>query len=245
MAENTAYFDSITATRSMRVKDPFDTAFQTISLETQPDLAKDSVALSIQDNFGRFLPFLRMLNVEDQELGFAYFLLGKPQWALAKLYKSTQTQCSYKIRMAMKKLGVLMTYNGHPTEEDLDLILEEHGVNDITPIRSSRLVVEYRTRRSFASVADTLKLHRPDVRRALNKAATTLLNDEHPEHVALGAYIHGLIDKASISGTGLSDRKMAKHVHMHKTDPLCVGVSLTNVEDPGFASVLVSKASVS
>lgn len=244
MSENTPYFESITAARSMKVGAE-DFADATISLETQSDLAKDSVGESIRDNFGRFLPFLRHLNPEDQELLMSYYLLSKPQWCLAKLYRSTQTLCSFRIRMALKKLGVAAMHDGHPPVAVLDDILVLHDVNQlIDGVRTSTIVDEYRHRRSFTGVADALHLHRPDVRRALTKAVNVLMDDQHEEHVAFGAYIHGLIDKASITGTGFSARKIQKHSHLHKADPNVVGAFRINVTDPSFDEhVLVSRAS--
>ena len=117
------YFESITAARSMLIEDPFDTEHETISLETQSDLSKDSIGMSLRDNFGQFLPLLRQLNVEDYEMFLSYYFLKKPQWCLAKLYQSTQTLCSFRIRMALKKLGIVTLYQGEPPVEALDAIL--------------------------------------------------------------------------------------------------------------------------
>ena len=245
MAETTPYFESITAARSMLVEDPSDFAFETISLETQQDLARDTVGESIQAHFGAILPHMRLLSPEDQELLLSYFLLAKPQWCLAKLYQSTQTLCSLRIRLALKKLGVVTKYQGHPTQEALDAILEEHGLNALVEgVKTSTLVVEYRQRRSFAAVADLLRIHRPVVRRALTQVVNTLMSDPHEEHAAVGAYIHGLIDKASITGQGYSAQKARKLSHVHKKDPSLVGSFHIDLSDPAFDEhVLVSHAS--
>ena len=245
MSENSPYFESITAARSMLVEDPFESENETISLETQSDLAKDSIGASLRDNFGQFLPLLRQLNVEDYEMFLSYYFLKKPQWCLAKLYQSTQTLCSFRIRMALKKLGIVTLYQGQPSTEVLDTILESHGLNHILPdVATSALVDDYRRLRSFSSVALHRGLHRPDVRRALTKASSTLMADAHEEHMAIGAYIHGMIDKASITGSGYSARKVAKHAHLHKSDPGCVGSFDIDVMDPSFEEhVLVSRAS--
>ena len=239
------YFESITAARSMLIEDPFDTEHETISLETQSDLSKDSIGMFLRDNFGQFLPLLRQLNVEDYEMFLSYYFLKKPQWCLAKLYQSTQTLCSFRIRMALKKLGIVTLYQGEPPAEALDAILASHDLNDILPtVKTSVLVTDYRRLRSFSAVATHQGLHRPDVRRALTKAATGLMNDAHEEHMAIGAYIHGMIDKASITGSGYSARKVAKHALLHKSDPKCVGSFCVDVSDPSFEEhVLVSRAS--
>ena len=228
----------------MKVLDPFDSEHQTISLETQLDLARNSVSESIRDDIGTFLPPMKNLNPEDYEMILAYYLLRSPQWCLAKLCHSTQTLCSFRIRMALKKLGVVAACGGHPTQDVLDEVLELHGLNHLVPpVRTSLLVVEYRRRRSFLAVADTLHLHRPDVRRALTKAANVLMADKHDHHAAFGAYIHGFLDKASISGVGFSQRKTQQLADVYKSDPKCAGEFRVLTTDPAFEDhFLVSRA---
>lgn len=244
MPENTPYFEAITAQRSILIRDPEAFVGATISLETQADLARDTVGESLRENFGAFLPHLRHLSPEDQELLTSYFLLGKPQWCLAKIYRSTQTILSLRIRLALKKLGLAAIHGGPPSAQVLDDILEEHELNHILPgATTSRLVTEYRERRSFTLVADALHLHRPDVRRALTKAASVLLADVHEEHTAYGAYIHGLIDKAHVTAVGPSSRHVARHTHMHRVDPEIVGAFRINIDDCAYdSSVWVSRA---
>ena len=245
MAECTPYFEAITAARSIRVADPADFKDETISMETQGDLARDTVGDSLRENLRDYLPHIRRLSPEDQELLLSYYLLSKPQWCLAKLYQSTQTLCSFRIRLAVKKLGVATAYNGHPTLEDLTLVLEDHNLNHLVEgVTTAALVVEYRTRRSFAAVADALRVHRPSVRKALTQAVNVLFEDPHSEHKAIGAYIHGLIDKASIQGYGFNLKKAEKLAHVFKTDPALVGAFTIDLSDPAFDDhVLVSRAS--
>lgn len=244
MSENTPYFESITAARSLRIKDPFDTAHQTISLETQAELAKNSVSEAFREFFGMYYPSMQHLTLEDQEMLLAYYLLGQPQWCLAKLARSTQTLCSFRIRMALKKLGVITINQGPPSVEVLDRVLNEHGLNClIQGIPTSLMIEEYRKRRSFRAVADFLCIHRPDIRRALSRVVDVLLKDSHEEHAAIGAYIHGLIDKASPSGTGFSTRQAHRFAHIHRADPRCVGEFVIMTSDPAFDDhALVSRA---
>jgi hypothetical protein len=244
LAEMSPYFDAVTAQRSLLISDPSLFADATISLETQHDLARDTVGEAFREHFGRYVPFLRFLSPEDAELLLVYFVLGKPQWCIAKLYCSTQTICSFRIRLALKKLGLAATYGGPPPSQAFDDVLEAHNLNHLLePVRTSLLVSEYETRRSFTLVADHLRLHRPDVRRALTKASTVLLSDQHDEHAAFGAWIHGMIDKASITGVGFTSRKAARHTHLHRVDPGIVGSFRINVSDVAFEDhVLVSRA---
>lgn len=226
------------------MSDPFDSEHQTISLETQPDLARNSISESLRENLAVFLPPMKNLSPEDYEMVLAYYLLRSPQWCLAKLCHSTQTLCSFRIRMALKKLGVVAACGGHPSQETLDSVLELHSLNHlVSSVPTSLLVVEYRRRRSFLAVADALHLHRPDVRRALTKAATVLMGDKHENHAAFGAYIHGFLDKASISGVGFSQRKTQQLADVYKSDPKCAGEFCVLTTDPALEDhFLVSRA---
>lgn len=213
MSEATPYFDAITARRSMLIQDPFDAQTTTISLETQADLQRDTVCVALQDHFGSLLPYLKWLDQEDRELIALYYHAEKPQWCLATYHRSTQTLCSQRLRLAIKRLGILAIHKGHPDLEALDAVLEDHGLNHQMPggITTGRLVVEYRTHRSFSAMTEALGgCHRPMARRALISSAAALLRDEHEEHTAYGAYIHGLIDQASVLGAGYADNRRMK-----------------------------------
>jgi DNA-directed RNA polymerase specialized sigma subunit len=108
MAENTAYFDSITSARAMLLTD--EEALEgntTLSLETL-DIGEEDTFQFIQQNFGLFLKAIRCLKSEDQERLLSYYLLSKTQTTLAKIHKTTQTQCSTMLRMSIKALGSYM-----------------------------------------------------------------------------------------------------------------------------------------
>ena len=219
----------------MMLLNPLDAAHETISLETQPDLARDSISESIRERFGTFRPLIQNLTPEDYEMLMSYYMLAQPQWCLARMCQSTQTLCSLRIRMALKKLCVIAVYKGPPPVDALNTLLEEHGLNHILPgATTAALIDEYRGRRSFLAVADALGLHRPDVRRAITQAANTLLADQHEDHVAMGAYIHGLIDKASVNGVGLTMKKAQQLAFIYRVDPACVGEFRVSSEDPAF-----------
>ena len=249
MAEISAYFEAITAARSMRVTDPFDASEETISAETQLDLARDSVGMSLRTDLDTLLPYVAQLCLEDQELLKCYFLLEKPQWCLAVVHRSTQTLCSQRIRKAQERLGLIVQHKGqHPPLDAIAEVMELHGINHILESGPStaELIVEYRKRRSFTAVADALRCPRPQVRHVLNTVATTLKDDEHREHAAYGAYVHGLIDQAAVHGSGFGENKRQKLAHAHAVDPDLVGqfrVSGNHVDAADH--VLVSRASLS
>jgi hypothetical protein len=209
-------------------------------------MMREHIGDCMKDNFSVFAKFLRMLPSEDQELLLSYYMLGKPQWCLAKLYRSTQTVCSVKLRMAVKKLGTIALFHGHPTVESMTPVLERIGINHLIEksqaVTTATLIVEYRTLRSFALVAKKLGVMRPHVRRALSIAAKTLLASSIDDEVALGAYVFGLIDKASSSGHGYSQRKRDKHTHVFRQDPPLLGSFRIPVQHPEFEHILTSRA---
>ena len=106
MAENSQYFESIVGHRAIA---QFDEQLalegaETVSLETQGDLVEHDYLRYVQENTAQFIRLLRWLNREDQELLLSYYLLNKTQNTLALIHQSTQTICSFRIRMAMRKL---------------------------------------------------------------------------------------------------------------------------------------------
>jgi hypothetical protein len=219
------------------------TADTCLSLETQADMMAEHIGTYIRENFEDFIRHLRLLPPEDQEILLAYYLLNRPQWCIAKLYRSTQTVCSSKLRMAVKKLGSVVLF-GVPTVEDMDPILSPRGLNELVKgVSTAMMIDEYRNVHSFTLVAKKFRVHRPDVRRALSHTAKTLLAQDTDKELALGAYLHGLIDKASSSGQGYNQRKLDKYTHVLRRDPGVLGSFRISITDPDFEHVLVSKAS--
>jgi len=235
--------ESVTAHRSMLLTDEEALAGNTtISLETQGNLIEDDILTYIQENFSKFIKMIRYLSKEDQELLLSYYMLSKTQNILAEIHKSTQTACSFYIRMAIKKLGTFLLL-GEPTVEILHDILSKVGLeNSLEKVELSKVVKLYEQTRSFQKVAEAYGLHRPDIRRAMSKAAKQLNESRDGNEVALGAYIHGLIDKASASGQGYSKRKLAKQCHIYRHDPTILGSFRVDVTDPHFDHLFTSRA---
>jgi hypothetical protein len=226
---------------------PEDACDQTISLETQADMAIDTVGVALQENYGSFVRYMKFLALEDQELINLYYQVEKPQWCLAMFHRSTQTLCSQRLKLAVKRLALMAMFQGHPELEVLDAILEEHGLNQMIPggPTTGALVVEYRKHHSFTAVTDLLRCSRPQARRALIASAAALLKDEHEEHTAFGAYIHGMIDQASVMGSGYSENKRLKCAHGFVTHPTIVGQARIRIEDlQDYDHILVSRASL-
>jgi len=220
-----------------------------LSMESDPEFAREQKTLAyIQDNFPSFLKYLRELKKEDQELLLSYYILAKTQNTLAVIHRSTQTVCSFRIRMARKVLGAMMLWNGVPDETIMSPILAKAGLEDGlaqedgTPVALSTVIAMYAKTRSFQKIAEVFKLHRPDIRRAMSRSSKTLMETKDPEQHALGAYIHSLIDKANPSGTGFSKRKVSKLGNIYRTDPDILGEFRIKVDDPEFEHMFVSRA---
>jgi hypothetical protein len=242
MAENSLFFEAIIAARSVLLDD--ETALEgctTVSLETQSDMAESDVLTYIEGHFPDFLRNLRYLSKEDQELLLGYYILAKTQATLAILHRSTQTLCSARLRMAMKKMGTFIIM-GPPTADSLKEIFEECGIENQLTVPLSYVVEMYAKTRSFQRVSEVLRLHRPDIRRVMS-AASKLLNDSSDTRKrAVGAYLFDLIDKASASGQGVSRRKAAKQGDIYIQTPSILGEFRIDVSSPDFDHVFVSRA---
>jgi hypothetical protein len=235
--------ESISAQRSMLLTEEEALAGNTtISLETQGDLAEDDILTYVQENFAKFLKMIRYLSKEDQELLLSYYMLSKTQNILAEIHKSTQTACSFYIRMAIKKLGTFLLL-GEPTVEIMHGILGKAGLEgSLEKVELSKVISLYEQTRSFQKVAEAYGLHRPDIRRAMSRAAKQLNDSKDGNEAALGAFIHGLIDKASASGQGYSKRKLAKQCHLYRKDPDILGDFRIDVTSPFFDAMFTSRA---
>jgi hypothetical protein len=214
----------------------------TISLETQSDLQEEDILTYVQENFAEFLKTLRYLKKEDQELLLSYYLLSKTQNTLALIHKSTQTVCSFRIRMAVKTLCAFIMM-GEPTPEKMHGILDKAGLEDgLEKLPLSTCIDLYAKTRSFQRIAEVHHLHRPDIRRAMSRASKQLMESKDAHEHALGAYIHSLIDKANPSGVGYSKRKVQKLGHIYRTDPAILGEFRIKVGSPDFEHMFVSRA---
>lgn len=242
MAEISQYFDSIVADRAMLL-DPEDyQGDHTLSLETQADIVAQDISTYIFDNFRDFLNVLKFLSPEDQELLLGYYILSKTQWSLARIHNSTQTICSFKLRLAIKKLGTYMLL-GVPTADKINEILEKFGRTHYnTHIRLADIIDYYSKTRSFKTVAAHFKLKRPDVRRAMSVLSKELMDHKDIHVLALGAFVFGLIDKASAQGKGLSARERAKISPIYRRDPAILGDFKVDVMSADFDHLLVTKA---
>lgn len=253
--ETSAYMEAMVATRSQLLSAEEQLEGQTlISLETE-DMGADDIWVYLREHFAEWLPVLRLLNKEQQEVMMSYYLLGKTQLVLARLFSSTQTVMSFRIRMIVKLMGAFIIWGGPPDIETMKRILLKAGYeHKLKKVALSQVISEYAQRRNFFKIADSYGVRRPDVRRTMSLAAKHLLGGDFvhkvcdptgrsPEELALGAYIFTLIDKANPGGEGMSKRKVAKTARaVVLVDPPCVGEFRIAANDPGFDALFVSRA---
>ncbi len=215
-----------------------------LSMESDPKMKEDQKILAyIQENFPMFLKMLRLLKKEDQELLLSYYLLAKTQNTLAIIHRSTQTVCSFRIRMAVKVLCAFILYEKEFSPEKMKEVLTGAKLeNCIKNVPLSAIIDLYVKTRSFQRIAEIHSLHRPDIRRAMSRASKQLMESKDPQEHALGAYIHSLIDKANPSGTGFSKRKVQKLGNIYRTDPAILGEYRLKITDPDFDHMFVSRA---
>lgn len=240
--ENTPYFESIVAHRALMLDPEEALAGETlVSLETSDEFGKDDLLTCIQDNLSQFLRGLRTLSASDQELLLSYYMLGKTQTTLAWLNRSTQTVCSSLIRLAMKRLAASLQEACAP--EMLKKILSEAKLeNLIEGLPLSDAVLLYEKTWSFQYVADKYEIHRPAIRRAMRLAATQLLESKDEKEQMIGAYVHGLINRASASGQGFSKRQADKHGNLYVKDPECLGQFRIDLNQPHTHTLFTARA---
>jgi hypothetical protein len=164
------------------------------------------------------------------------------QNTLAVIHKSTQTVCSFRIRMAVKTLACFIMM-GEPTIEHMHEILTQANLeSSLGGLNLSEAIDLYSKTKSFQRIAEIHNLHRPDIRRSMSRASKQLVESKDPQEHALGAYIHSLIDKANPSGVGFSKRKVSKLGHIFFSDSPILGDFKIRVEDPDFDSWFISRA---
>jgi hypothetical protein len=238
---STRYFDTIIGERASRLSE--EEALEggaTVSVETCTDLCEEDFHSAIRENFKDFMRGVRSLSAKDQELLLSYYVLGKTQMTLAVIDCVTQTVCSSLIRMAVKRLGSLVYGN---IADYLPELLESHGLEKILKgVALSEAIFLYDQTRSFQHVADKFKLHRPDIRHAMRQASNKLLESSNERDQFIGAWIVGLINKASASGQGLSVRQMAKEGNLYFRDPSFLGEFRIDLSDPAVDQLFTSRA---
>jgi hypothetical protein len=76
----------------------------------------------------------------------------------------------------------------------------------------------------------------------MKHASTQLLNSKNPRENAVGAYIWGLIDKASFKGVGFTKKYRRELGNTRRTDPMILDQFRISAGDPDYDSVMAPRA---
>jgi hypothetical protein len=165
--------------------------------------------------------------------------------------------------MATKVLGCFLIFGGPPSVDQIRTVLVDAGMETLaleadtsvttykepgarrgayhgrrggmTECSLSEIAGSYARLRSFEAVAELYRVHRPEIRRSLKRAADTLLESDAPARQAVGAWFFSLVDKASPWGVGRSIRAQRKIHDSRTTDPDEIGEFRIQIKGRGDA----------
>ena len=155
-----------------------------------------------------------------------YWILDKSQGFLARVHGTQQSATSSGIWQTLRHieqtLGALIILGLDPTEEVLKPILRDAGMEQTKYGSLSRMIVLYAQEKNYARVAKCLSAPVPEIRRIFRPAIDVLVASKDLQAVAVGCYLRNLIHQASLGGSGLSKRclaRMRRIKRMHFTAP--------------------------
>src|SRR6267378_2444105 len=129
--EISPYMEAMVANRAQLLSEEEQLAGEgMLSIETQEEFNEDSFYNYSQEHFADWLKMVRTLPREQQEMLLSYYLLGKTQSTLAMILSTTQTVCSFRIRMAIKLAGTFLMMGGVPTVETMRVVLTKAGLEN-------------------------------------------------------------------------------------------------------------------
>lgn len=244
MAENSPYFLAIIGNVSKKVdQDEALHGDALISLETQGEKEEAGILANIANNPAGSIRNLRFLSKEDQELLLSYYALGKTQESLAPIHWSTQRLTSSRLRAAVRKLCAFLLF-GEFTAEAMRPVFEAEGWEDALDVPLSEVIELYARCRSYQRVAQLTGLRRQEIRRVTREAARGLKESKDMRAQALGAFLWGLVDKASTTGAGVTARQAAKQGHMYARTSQMYNEFRVDVTDPEFGEMFSGRAQI-
>jgi hypothetical protein len=191
----------------------------------------------VERNPALFMQLIRKLSPLDQDLLLSYFVLGRTQTSLGQLFNYTQTEVSTFLRLACKRLTFFVLF-GEVSAAKIAPVLEAAGLNhpyDDNNVTLSAVVEAYAQCRSYQQVANQFAIRKPDVRRSMSQASTTLLDRPSPAEESLGAVLYGFTHRL---GAGRS-RSI-----LERRDPAVLGEFRINVRDRDFDHLFQPRADI-
>lgn len=151
---------------------------------------------------------LGRLRPEFQELFIEYYMLGKSQNFLAETHGEIQTRVWQQLRIIEQALGAMIVFPDFPN--GIEEILESAGLEQSEIGSLSAAIRLYNQTRSYAKVAEGLKVPIPTIRKAFRPAMTAMLQSKNLKVCAIGAMLRNLTYQVSLRKDGLSKSSQAR-----------------------------------
>jgi hypothetical protein len=210
------------------------------SFETNPDNHSTSMLSFAHEHTSRFLALLTILDPEYQEMCVGYYLLGKTEEQLGRIYGRSQSVTGYEIKACITNLAMSAAL-GEPTRDNLRTILDgcqmETMVIQDKTVSLSHLLYLFIQTRSFKDVADVFRIHRPHIRRLLPVVAERLTNSKNVKEAALGHLINRVLYRSDPATNAPKERQYLK-----LQDPPVVGSFEIDVTAEGFDHLFTSES---
>lgn len=164
----------------------------------------------------KLFSMLDQLRPEFQELFIEYYILEKSQNFLARTRGCIQTRIWQSLRIIEQAIGSLIVLGPSPDKSTLFSILGKVGM-DYTEYGSlANLITLYAVNRNYAEVAKAVGAPIPAIRKIFRPAITHLLASRNLQAAAVGCYLRSLTHQASLRGSGLSRRCVARMTRMKR-----------------------------
>jgi len=221
------------------------------SLETDSELERDNAVSFISGHLGSFLQSIKILHRDNQDFMLAYYLLRVNQTRIASIFESvTQTVVSSTLRASVRAMSFHLVHGPNPDTEWMASVLDSAKLlhSDVLHVEQCHrmeadwalIIHDYAAVRDYPKVAKIHHIHRPEIRRGMNRIAKTLSEGNHDQK-ALGAYIIGLTDHTS---PRVLSREGAPKKTVRRKDPPECGAFRINVESKGFRSLFIAKSNI-
>jgi hypothetical protein len=203
---NAASFDEFQ--RHKKDEQPSDSL---LSAETAPEVVSLIDFKSFAKEFPEKLtPLLAHLRPEWVEFFVEYWILEKPQTFIGKTHGQVQTRIWQALRIIEQSIGSMILLGMDPDAEILRPILRKAGMEP-NPFGSlTDMILCYAESHSYVVVAEKFRVPIPTIRKIFRPAIKALLAEKDVKAVAVGAYLRSLTHQASLTGTGLGKRYIAR-----------------------------------
>jgi hypothetical protein len=232
--ENSLYMEAVTSARSMLQTEEEGMAGEgTVSIETEGARTDDFYTYT-QEHFPAFLRLLRFASPEEQEMVLSYYICGRSQLALGSLFGRSQTQISYKVRMAVK---TMLARFRPPTEKEISKILKRYRLS-LDGMNAAQVVLETQTKTAERVLREHKKHGVPAsaIRNLLRDIYAKMKDSPKSEEALLAVWVHASVALPN------NYRRLHRTSWCHRQDPSCLGEFRVALEDPNWTACFTAKA---